>query len=1799
MFQGLDTTSLYDRCIAAGLCKAHRKELKAYDDSKSQEIQRKALLYIRLQIFGPILHQRPFCCEKLRVLFAKAECFSAKENQENHDQFIDRLLVLDSIAVFLLCHFCKICCVGAFFESGPRALIRPESEEDIFLKLLTHTTIDETDIGLLTPLLDNFKDVSDVILKVSYVAVLLYVRNISVKIDINEAVRHIDVNMKNDAEESQRWETIGNDAFGRENWEEAFEAYSVALNFKPYCSSLLVHRSYCLTKMWRVKDAVMDGYLTVMIDPFNISGYIQMIIPLFMLEDFMFCIDVADYCLYKCSGNTEISKLETVERIKGKAETSLIAIVPGLANEHISKLEKRALARRNVNDLPELIEPSDSDSDCQDAPNPTEASNSGESDSNIDCSKPKINGCPNGSLKIVEDEVKILQESLKEASQTLLNGHEVMAMRRFRDALDEIKGSPEIHKYEECDIICIKYAYAFACYKSGGYDNIQKAITILKEITEKNTDIVFPAAYYCIGLAYLKIYRFKLALENFRIVDDMLQKKVQCNSFVWPGIVTVIEETKLDHLKSILPDLIKECENPPLPNATCRYEDCSLQPSIYYSDPDFKGLYCIHCSEHCYLQYHVQCWKSIRTLANHIDKEFLDKKCYTPDCEGVIVHMQVINKEGDVVKEFSVGENKKVSKQKKTKLEKKLEIKVEKKRKRKDSSSRTESISEIPEDISYADPPVAEINNPPKEVKNQPKHDVKDLHGHPSLPNIPTLNVNAEPFIVLKKEKPVNEISYKVPTKTKEHKKMKSNTYSIDEFLQKAGVSLKSKEHHQRSHSLRHTSHSSKETAWEISYKVPTKTKEHKKMKSNTYSIDEFLQKAGVSLKSKEHHQRSHSLRHTSHSSKETAWVKNINNIYMPSASTTDDIQSKLSTLSFNGSPETSKTEENASLDLKSELEFPKPSFNFLECIKKNMYSHFKEILGKYGPLRVDDPRLMNKVKNFPEELQILTDSDGIGKFLQQDVEFAFVRETYVCLVDQLPAAYKKLDEVSLPIQNIDRNVTSNFETSDSVEGKNSEIFRFSCLNPDAREYLPEISSEFIPENRTNVKSYKEVLEHNSRDMRSTISKLRQPLTVDEAHSKSSNSSLQQVVSEKVCQSSTASSGSSFQNEAGEDPKIKQLVEKFRVALNMYSDEDVKENQSFIDEFLKHFSLIQIPKKSNASIQTENVEVEKISRGTMQSDDELQRLKEMTKKLLDQKGVLVEQCKSALDSATEYRKNSSDEITNLRKELSDAKIKLQEQAKEFKTQKKDLEKLHFSNESLKLDCTVMEDQMRVLQQEKLKLRQEVDGNNRLKDDMKRLELEKVEVEKRAQNAECLLLELKKTELKNRVQIKKTEALNKIEEVQNGISLISVHLNPMVVKNMEHLVTQIRKYIITLEDILKEFTVQIAEQVKEVNKGVPLKNFKPFSVIELPEIPNLSSDQMSKLMHQVSWPHLLTNPASNVTNFNPYQFPMASTTIPSTKPNLSNPLQQNPLLSSSYSSFENAANQAGKQPVSSNTKVPPGLTVTKTALHAPSMSVHNISSIENQKINMTQQKNSTQVLGSTSSWNLNPVKKTSDIRFGSSNIELDYNIKKKDTPFTASTRASSSRSNTASPNSKKNSDKDVKKSFEKLLSKLQEKFPHITSSDIVTTVREFRDNRVNGLSGLTLENIVQLVSEILEAKEKSQAQEQNSRTKMMPNAVLVNKKLVSDERLRAPPPPESSLKKSAWGNRETDHLKQWSGSTVDECSICYEEMTSSTAYKVDCNHSFHLKCIKKWLEKKSDCPICRVHLLLPEDYPALS
>lgn len=45
-----------------------------------------------------------------------------------------------------------------------------------------------------------------------------------------------------------------------------------------------------------------------------------------------------------------------------------------------------------------------------------------------------------------------------------------------------------------------------------------------------------------------------------------------------------------------------------------------------------------------------------------------------------------------------------------------------------------------------------------------------------------------------------------------------------------------------------------------------------------------------------------------------------------------------------------------------------------------------------------------------------------------------------------------------------------------------------------------------------------------------------------------------------------------------------------------------------------------------------------------------------------------------------------------------------------------------------------------------------------------------------------------------------------------------------------------------------------------------------------------------------------------------------------------------------------------------------------------------------------------------------------------------------------------------------------------------------------------------------------------------------------------------------------------------------------CSICQDEYKINQGKRVlVCNHTFHKKCIDKWLVCKSDCPICRTNV----------
>ncbi|XP_071111299.1 E3 ubiquitin-protein ligase TTC3-like [Haliotis cracherodii] len=157
------------------------------------------------------------------------------------------------------------------------------------------------------------------------------------------------------------------------------------------------------------------------------------------------------------------------------------------------------------------------------------------------------------------------------------------------------------------------------------------------------------------------------------------------------------------------------------------------------------------------------------------------------------------------------------------------------------------------------------------------------------------------------------------------------------------------------------------------------------------------------------------------------------------------------------------------------------------------------------------------------------------------------------------------------------------------------------------------------------------------------------------------------------------------------------------------------------------------------------------------------------------------------------------------------------------------------------------------------------------------------------------------------------------------------------------------------------------------------------------------------------------------------------------------------------------------------------------------------------------------------------------------------------------------------------------SYDKLIAALQSIFPNYNKSEFLVLIRELREARGGSLTGMGLEDIVKNITDTVLEREGTPLIAQTP---------------------TAPPPGFSN----SWGV----HLGGGGGSNsssykqldlfldVEEnpCAICHEELENQETRDLDCGHTFHVECIRTWFKEQSTCPNCRVHALLPDDFPTL-
>uniref|UniRef100_A0A8C2T5K7 RING-type E3 ubiquitin transferase n=1 Tax=Coturnix japonica TaxID=93934 RepID=A0A8C2T5K7_COTJA len=229
-------------------------------------------------------------------------------------------------------------------------------------------------------------------------------------------------------------------------------------------------------------------------------------------------------------------------------------------------------------------------------------------------------------------------------------------------------------------------------------------------------------------------------------------------------------------------------------------------------------------------------------------------------------------------------------------------------------------------------------------------------------------------------------------------------------------------------------------------------------------------------------------------------------------------------------------------------------------------------------------------------------------------------------------------------------------------------------------------------------------------------------------------------------------------------------------------------------------------------------------------------------------------------------------------------------------------------------------------------------------------------------------------------------------------------------------------------------------------------------------------------------------------------------------------------------------------------------------------------------------------------------------------------------LTSMSKVSGSNTQNIRPNQthQDNSDTQMKPSsnntFENIIAHLQTIFPGYSSSEFTRFIKDVQRRSGNTLS-LSSTEILSRVTDLILDQQNEASTSVGRPTKSASSASAGQTGTQSQEAAaegnvssapKARPAHKSTSSKNTlpsqpnlqpWGNAGATPKSKWKKidyipSSDDPCIICHDELSRDSC-ELECGHHFHRECIRKWLkEHSSTCPICRIHVLLPEDFPEL-
>ncbi|KAF6738227.1 E3 ubiquitin-protein ligase TTC3 [Oryzias melastigma] len=478
-------------------------------------------------------------------------------------------------------------------------------------------------------------------------------------------------------EKCEEMKKKGNENFQKHNYEAALEFYSKALTFYPANHIIYGNRALCYIRCQKYLKAVCDGKRAILIEPRWAKGHYRFCEALFYLGEHQLALQANCSARQLCKGDPDGLRDLDQQSCKFRAEfqqrkgpqpkkapsfkagvmakqsqTAKTAGRAGSATNKPAKVtEVKADRKTGKNEKPAEPEVSVKDPKLsQSAPTESNVSPKKKAKSISNEKKPQVSNRGKDACK----ELKSLVEDGHAALYDLRSRNAEQAFSKALTLVETI--TPEELGLSTLDVLLLLFGHASALTEIGQVEELTQAEKLLERIKEYEVWVFQSLVFYATGRVYLRENRFTVALQQFLDSLQMVKNQITPGKLTWPLTKEVVRETEPEQFKEILESAIDLCKFPPAPDAVCRLDKClfPLKAEIYFTDPDFKGFIRLCCCQKCSVEYHITCWKSVKTsvFSEKNEKDILHDACLTPDCVGQICCIKIFGPTGLVKCKF-------------------------------------------------------------------------------------------------------------------------------------------------------------------------------------------------------------------------------------------------------------------------------------------------------------------------------------------------------------------------------------------------------------------------------------------------------------------------------------------------------------------------------------------------------------------------------------------------------------------------------------------------------------------------------------------------------------------------------------------------------------------------------------------------------------------------------------------------------------------------------------------------------------------------------------------------------------------------------------------------------------------------------------------------------------------------------------------------------------------------------------------------------------------------------------------